>query len=354
MDFCRAGLWAVLPIVLAAAAEAAIPLPSHKPAPPPLAEPAPPEFRPAAPVAVTRLPSSGIGPINRLEYHAGFVLSGPPRFGGLSSLWLAADGSRLLALSDKGGVFEAQPRFNADGVLTGLETARLGPLCEFDGREVSGARADAEAISSDPEGGFLVSFEGQHRLRAYGALSADQCIAPRLTDAPPAAKRLPGNGGMEGLAVCPDGRVMVVAETGAQGRYPLWFRDPDGQGPGAWQTAQYVAVTQAQPTGLDALPDGRVFVIERGFSVLRGLTLRVSGFACAEVQAGAEIRPQVYAVLRAPAPLDNFEGIAARAREDGAVDLFLISDDNFNAAQRTLLLQFRLPPPRPTHKTALP
>ena len=36
--------------------------------------------------------------------------------------------------------------------------------------------------------------------------------------------------------------------------------------------------------------------------------------------------------------IDNFEGIAVRRLPDGRVRLFVVSDDNFSASQRTLLM----------------
>ena len=43
--------------------------------------------------------------------------------------------------------------------------------------------------------------------------------------------------------------------------------------------------------------------------------------------------------LSLPSTVDNFEGIAAAPHGDG-VRLYILSDDNSNAAQRTLLLAF--------------
>ena len=63
---------------------------------------------------------------------------------------------------------------------------------------------------------------------------------------------------------------------------------------------------------------------------------------------GSSTLTQTYVVLAdapavsftAPATVDNFEGIAAVRRADGGVRLYILSDDNFNARQRTLLLAF--------------
>ncbi|MDB5421700.1 MAG: hypothetical protein JWR59_1647, partial [Brevundimonas sp.] len=49
--------------------------------------------------------------------------------------------------------------------------------------------------------------------------------------------------------------------------------------------------------------------------------------------------------LRGPLTVDNFEGLAAVPKPDGGVRFYLISDDNFSSAQRTLLLAFDWKPP---------
>ena len=50
----------------------------------------------------------------------------------------------------------------------------------------------------------------------------------------------------------------------------------------------------------------------------------------------------VLIALRPPASVDNFEGIAAQATP-GAVRLYLLSDDNAFALEKTLLLAFDVP-----------
>ena len=41
--------------------------------------------------------------------------------------------------------------------------------------------------------------------------------------------------------------------------------------------------------------------------------------------------------------VDNFEGISARRTRDRRIVLYIISDDNFNPLQRTLLMMFEMP-----------
>ena len=48
------------------------------------------------------------------------------------------------------------------------------------------------------------------------------------------------------------------------------------------------------------------------------------------------------ATLKPPLPVDNFEGIAFGVSPEGKTRLWLISDNNFNDKQRTLLFAFDL------------
>ena len=41
-----------------------------------------------------------------------------------------------------------------------------------------------------------------------------------------------------------------------------------------------------------------------------------------------------------PYTVDNMEGIAALRNKDGSIRLYLLSDDNLNKVQRTVLLAF--------------
>jgi hypothetical protein len=80
-------------------------------------------------------------------------------------------------------------------------------------------------------------------------------------------------------------------------------------------------------------------------SLLSGFTTRVVALDVAEVRPGATLAGQELARLGRPAISDNFEGIAARRAADGRTLLYLVSDDNFQPLQQTLLLQFSLAGP---------
>jgi hypothetical protein len=104
----------------------------------------------------------------------------------------------------------------------------------------------------------------------------------------------------------------------------------------------YAASRGFVPTGADRLDD-TIYVVERSFSLL-GFKTRIITLPAAAVRPAAHLVGQPLAELRPPLVGENFEGIAVRRAPDGRVLLYLVSDDNFIALQRTLLLQFSLPP----------
>ena len=87
-----------------------------------------------------------------------------------------------------------------------------------------------------------------------------------------------------------------------------------------------------------------MLLLERSVSLFGGFAARLSVIPAASIAPGARLSGEELAVIRSPLPVDNFEAVAARAAPDGSVLIYLLSDDNFNAMERTLLLQFRWRP----------
>ena len=96
------------------------------------------------------------------------------------------------------------------------------------------------------------------------------------------------------------------------------------------------------PTDAAALPNGDVLVLSRHFSVLGGARVRLERVPAGAIGAGAVLQGALVARFERPLTVDNFEGVAAVQGEDGETLVYILSDDNFNFLQRTLLLLFRL------------
>jgi hypothetical protein len=91
-----------------------------------------------------------------------------------------------------------------------------------------------------------------------------------------------------------------------------------------------------------ATPDGRLLVLERRFSWARGLAVRIRSVSFAAIKPGALVDGPELIFADMGSQVDNMEGLSVHRAADGTLVLTLISDDNFFALQRTVLLQFAL------------
>ena len=93
------------------------------------------------------------------------------------------------------------------------------------------------------------------------------------------------------------------------------------------------------------MDNGDVLVLERRLSALLIPSMRIRLIGRGAIAPGAIADGTI--LLEASGltmTVDNMEAIAvSRAAEDGELRITVMSDDNFNPLQRTLLLQFALP-----------
>jgi hypothetical protein len=90
------------------------------------------------------------------------------------------------------------------------------------------------------------------------------------------------------------------------------------------------------------LPSGDLLVLERKFSWLAGIGIRIRRIALKSVAPGAVVDGPSIFDADLGHEIDNMEGIDAHVTDEGDTVLTMVSDDNFSMIQRTLLLQFRL------------
>lgn len=102
-----------------------------------------------------------------------------------------------------------------------------------------------------------------------------------------------------------------------------------------------------------ATPDGRLLVLERGFTAGVGNTVRLHladrpgrGTALPKrLLADLVDCPALGATAEQPQPsplLGNFEGMAVTGRSGGRTDVLVVSDDNQNDVQTTRFLRLRV------------
>lgn len=306
----------------------------------------------ALPLTTTPLPLDRDDPGNtrlgELRFLGAVQLrSANPLFGGVSGLRAGPDG-RFLAVTDTGN-WLAFSTLERDGRLVGIKHAQLLPIPQDNGRPVaSKAEGDAEALEWDPATGeATVVYEQDHRLAHFSGI--DAANAASLTKAPDSIERLtimagwPSNGGGEGLVVLPGGARLVLSETarGPKGSHTALLTHN-----GTTREIELDGVAEHAPTDAVALDDSRILVINRRFTALQGQGAALTLIDLAPALAGPESTPavlpaKVVAKWEPPLTLDNMEGLAIR-RAGGRTFLYIVSDDNLNPMQRSLLMKFEL------------
>ncbi|MEM6438808.1 MAG: esterase-like activity of phytase family protein [Pseudomonadota bacterium] len=262
---------------------------------------------------------------------------GPRGFGGLSAIEASSDGIRFLAISDQGFSLSGRLRRRADGGLRDIVDVALGPLMR-NGAPSSWTYADAEGLAAyDPDlrGPVAVSFERSHRIGVFAAPDADEA---RLGERSPTSEASDGDGpwhvnvGLEALALLPDGRLLAIRD--AEGyAAPAYLVTPDG----AAARIDFPKLGPYTPAGADMAPDGRLYVVARRFTTLGGFAAAVWSYA---VDGDRIHDPKVLAEFPASTRIDNAEGLAAWQDALGRTRLLIVTDDNRNLLQRTLLLDF--------------
>lgn len=260
-------------------------------------------------------------------------------FGGYSAL-VPLPGQRLMAISDSGRILTFSPPGapqSAPERGTMLPEARRR---KFD--------VDVEAATRDPATGTI------WLAREYlNAISRHDPQFRTMVNLQPAAMRDWGdNSGPEAMARLADGRFLVLRE-GFTGTFE-WRRHAALLFPGDPVSGvkpvrfSFDGSSGFSPTDMAQLPDGRVLILMR--RLVWPLPLRFAGRILvadpASIRPGTAWQAREVAKLEAPLPTDNFEGLAVEPRTDGRVTVWLISDKNAAATQRTLLLKLLLDPAR--------
>lgn len=286
--------------------------------------------------------------VGKLTYRGGLVVkSSDQRFGGLSSLLVTPDGSQILMVSDNGYWTGATVNYK-DGRLTGLRNLMIAPILGLKGEELIAAgkaNADAEAITEIPGSGFVIAFEGQHRLWHYGANFSDYMMKkiprplPLPVDIAKAIEALPANTGIESLTTLADGSLVAIAEDTHRGgnSMPGWIIGETRVATFTYQTSD-----NFKPTDLTTMANGDLLILERRFTFLQGLAARIKRIKKADLRHGQTVVGEHIATLSYPYNVDNMEGIAVRENEAGETLVYIVSDDNYHPLQRTLLMMFRL------------
>lgn len=289
----------------------------------------------------------------KLVFRAGLNLyAKTSHFGGYSAVGLDPSGRTLLAISDGGSWLRVTLDYDGRR-LKGLSGAVLGPVLGADGKPLrDDAMRDSEGMTlvdgDTRQGTVYVSFERKHRIARY-PFTADRFGPPTGTmPLPAAAKAMVANRGIEAMALIKTGKLKGTLLAFAEGRADKngnlmgWLIGGPTPGPIVLKRIGGFDITDAA-----SLPDGGLVLLERRFRFSEGIKMRIRRVAADEIKRGALIQGEVLLDADDSLNIDNMEAIAAHRAASGETVLTVMSDDNFSALQRTLIMQFTLPETKP-------
>ena len=283
-----------------------------------------------------------------LQFRSGLVLTSPFRaFGGLSALRLDDKGERFIACSDRANWFAG--RLVYDGkALSGMADVTSAPMQGPDGQAIT-ARGwfDTESLALDGSIAY-VGLERVNKILRFDLAEGDLLARGQIVSAPAHVAKLPFNRGLESLVFVSRARsgagqalagtLIAMSERALDGEGRIRAFLIGGAMPGEFSIRRRDDFDISDAT---LLPSGSLLLLERKFSLLSGLGIRIRRIPIAQVRPGASVDGDVIFDVDLGYEIDHMEGIDFHIA-DGDTVLTLISDDNFSMIQRTLLLQFTL------------
>jgi hypothetical protein len=271
------------------------------------------------------------------------------RLCGLSGLAWDEDAGLLYAISDEGRLFHLRPEFDGHGYLSGMRPVAAYPLRDGAGVPLRLPFNDSEGLAirnsdnkrlDDTE--LVVSFEERPRVVRYsptGQWRGEETLPPLLRDV---HNYRDSNQALESVTLDPRWGVLVGSET------PL-RNDPDRQirifaSNGRFWNYPLSNAPASALVDMVTLPDGGLLTLERAFvAPLRPLVIslrRTEPLPAPGTDQQTLLKVADVAVFDSSQGwlLDNFEGLT-RYRGDR---FFMVSDDNCNAWQTTLVGYFEL------------
>jgi hypothetical protein len=284
-----------------------------------------------------------------LQFRSGLVLTSSfPGFGGLSGLRLDEKGERFISFSDKGSWFTGRIVYQG-AEMTGLADVEAAPMLGPDGRPIT-ARGwfDSESIAIDgsqiDNSHVYIGLERVNQVLRFDFSKGFTRSRGELVPMPAAVKKLPYNKGLEALIFVPKGQplagtLIALSERGLDGDGDLIAFLVGGPTPGQFSVRRTEKFDISDAT---LLASGDLLVLERKFSLVEGLHVRIRRIPLKSLAPGALVDGPVIFEADLGNEVDNMEGIDAFVTGEGDTVLTMVSDDNFSLIQRTLLLQFTL------------
>ncbi|WP_027167510.1 esterase-like activity of phytase family protein [Mesorhizobium sp. WSM3224] len=280
-----------------------------------------------------------------LEFVGGLEMTSPARdFGALSGFRFLKPGSDFIGVADTGFWFFGTIVHDADKRPSGIENFRMQQMVDASGRPIDRKwEVDAEGLAVK-DGVATVGFERDQRVAQF-KIDPDNMKAPvRQLDYLIPAQELRQNRGFETVTHANPygqhaGGLVVVSERSLDKAGNVYAAIIEGPHKGVFTVKRG---GDFDITDGAFLPGGDLLLLERSFSIGRGVKMRLRRIYGEIIEKGAVADGPVLMEADMGYQIDNMEGLDVWTRDDGALMVSLISDDNHSILQRNLYLEFIL------------
>ncbi len=262
------------------------------------------------------------------------------KFSEISDLTYHQKTKKLYLLSDKGRLFTFEAKFTEK--IEDLEPFAATELRKRDGNRFKKWRQDSEGMTLDGKGRLLISFEERAKIGwfhknsdKYGRMIRTYALPKKLRNTKNYRSK---NKSLEALAWHPEYGILTAAE------WPLKKDNKKRQTIYALSGKEWHFKAESEGksaiSAIEVMDDGNLLVIERSFTGLMNpfvVTLKKVYIRNCKKQM---CKTKVLAKMSSHKgwDVDNFEGLA-KVGKDSYV---MVSDDNDNFFQKTLLIYFEV------------
>lgn len=280
-----------------------------------------------------------------LEFVGGLSMTSPGRhFGSLSGFSYVTPGADFVGVADTGFWYFGRVERDGEGRPAGIAGFRMQPMVDAAGERIQG-KVDSDAEGIDIVGTRVTaSFERAHRIEEFELTEAGIGGPLRQLDFVVPRHELRQNRGFETVAASPaDGPLagarVAVTEKSLDTRGDIFAAILEGPQKGIFTIAR---TGDFDVTDGSFLPNGDLLLLERKFAMATGVEMRLRRISAATIRKGARADGDILLEANMAYQIDNMEGMDVWRREDGALIVSLVSDDNHSILQRNLYLEFRL------------
>jgi hypothetical protein len=288
-------------------------------------------------------------PIQGLIFRGGLEMhSATDTFGGLSAIGFTGPEGKLVMVSDRGHFVSGRLLYDEAGAPLALAGVTIDPIQNSKGADLPRAFArDAEGLTiidrPDNNSVVRVGFENLTRVADY-RLENGVPTGPAIdVTIPDWLSQTRTNQSLEAVCLAPPaspiaGSTLLLTEgvIDNDGNHSGWLLGKADKGPLSYRSGE-----GTDPSDCAFLPNGDLLVLERGVSLI-SFAVRLVRIRAENVKPGSNMTGDVL-FSGVGGDLDNMEGLAVHQLPSGEIRIAMVSDDNFNDWERSLLLEFSLP-----------